>query len=739
MKNPATKFEHFQSLIMKTSALILPFAAFLIAAASAADPLTQLDHCDVSWDKPGVGSQDSMPLGNGDIGLNVWTEANGDLLFYIGKSDAWTDNDAGGEGLAKVGKVRVSLSPNPFASGNFRQTLVLRDGEVIIKGGSAGSEVTLHVRVDANLPVVRVEAVGEKPLKMRVALESYRLEPAKDLNADTLVPNPDNHVIWYYRNLNKKAPQAENLTFGAMIEGKGMVRENDTTLKSAGAAKECALAVHVLTTQAAKPEDWLVELRKQAATSDAVAAGKALKEHKAWWDSFWHRSWISVSGGKDADTVTRGYALQRYITACAGRGAYPIKFNGSIFVVDNPALNRGKDKVTGQQINLPVTADHREWGGQYWFQNTRAMYWPRLAAGDFDMMRPLFRMYAQVLKNNASQVKEFYGHDGSYIAETARFYGGIANIKAGEAGNYTKHYFTPVLELSAMMLDYYDYTGDKAFLTETLLPTAQAGLTFFKNHFPRDNMGRLRLEPDNAIEMYWAVRNPLPDIAGLQWVLTRLLELPNGAVDSATRDGWKQYLAELPPVPAGMKNGVKMLLPYEEGQEAKARNFENPELYAVYPFRLYGLGKPDIGLAMAAYESRIHKAHHCWGQDPMQAAFLGLTNDAKQGAITNFTQYDKRLHFPAFWNKGHDYEPDQDNGGNGEQVMQKMIMQCDGTKILLLPAWPKDWNVDFKLHAPLNTTIEGRVANGELVSLNVTPASRRVDVVVQPPFKLPPP
>ncbi len=739
MKNPTTKIESFQSLNMKTTAFISSFVAFLIAAALAADPLIQLDHCDVSWDKPGVGSQDSMPLGNGDIGLNVWTEANGDLLFYISKSDAWTDNDAGGEGLAKVGKVRVSLSPNPFASGKFRQTLVLRDGEVTITGGSAGSEVTLNVRVDANLPVVRVEAVGEKPLEMRVALEPYRLEPAKDLNADTLVKNSDNHVIWYYRNLNKKAPQAENLTFGAMIEGKGMVRENDTTLKSAGPAKECDLAVHVLTTQAAKTEDWLLDLHKQAATTDAVEAGKALKEHKAWWDSFWHRSWIFVSGGKEADTVTRGYALQRYITACAGRGAYPIKFNGSIFVVDNPTLNKGNDKVTGQQIVLPVTADHREWGGQYWFQNTRAMYWPRLASGDFDMMRPLFRMYGQVLKNNASQVREYYGHDGSYMAETARFYGGIPNIKAGEAGNYTKHYFTPVLELSAMMLDYYDYTGDKAFLAETLLPTAQAGLTFFKNHFPHDETGRLRLEPDNAIEMYWAVRNPLPDIAGLHWVLTRLLELPNGAVDSATRDGWKQYLAELPPVPVGMKNGVKMLLPYEEGQEAKAHNFENPELYAVYPFRLYGLGKPDIGLAKAAYESRIHKAHHCWGQDPMQAAFLGLTNDAKQGVITNFSQYDKRLHFPAFWNKGHDYEPDQDNGGNGEQVMQKMIMQCDGTKILLLPAWPENWNADFKLHAPLNTTVEGCVTNGNLVSLNVTPASRRADVVVQAPFKLPPP
>jgi Domain of unknown function (DUF5703) len=28
-----------------------------------------------------------MPLGNGDIGINAWVETNGDLCFYIGKTD----------------------------------------------------------------------------------------------------------------------------------------------------------------------------------------------------------------------------------------------------------------------------------------------------------------------------------------------------------------------------------------------------------------------------------------------------------------------------------------------------------------------------------------------------------------------------------------------------------------------------------------------------------------------------
>ena len=32
-----------------------------------------------------------------------------------------------------------------------------------------------------------------------------------------------------------------------------------------------------------------------------------------------------------------------------------------------------------------------------------------------------------------------------------------------------------------------------------------------------------------------------------------------------------------------------------------------------------------------------------------------------------------------------------------------MRLQADGKRILLLPAWPKDWDADFKLRAPLQT------------------------------------
>ena len=97
-----------------------------------------------------------------------------------------------------------------------------------------------------------------------------------------------------------------------------------------------------------------------------------------------------------AAKVTQGYALQRFVSACAGRGGAPIKFNGSIFTVDYHKQENNKGGVT----NYVMSADARAWGGQYWFQNTRPMYWPMLAAGDFDTMQPLFKMFRAMLPRN---------------------------------------------------------------------------------------------------------------------------------------------------------------------------------------------------------------------------------------------------------------------------------------------------------------------------------------------------
>jgi hypothetical protein len=117
-----------------------------------------------------------------------------------------------------------------------------------------------------------------------------------------------------------------------------------------------------------------------------------------------------------------------------------------------------------------------------------------------------------------------------------------------------------------------------------------------------------------------------------------------------------------------------------------------------------------------------------WHQDAIFFARMGLT---KQAADFNTRKLDdSQRRFPTFWGPGHDWVPDHNWGGSGMIGLQEMLMQTIGDEIRLLPAWPKDWDVDFKLHAPQQTVVEGIVRNGKPIDLKVMPESRREDVLI---------
>lgn len=711
---------------------ILLCLAFLLLVSNPGTHAASLDDYNVVWDSPSADSAGSMPLGNGEIALNAWVEPSGDLLFYIARTDAWSGSldgpHYGAYGLIKVGRVRVTLSPNPFANATgFRQELKLREGAIETSAGQDGKRSRLRLWVDANHPAVQVEVACAEPVKMKVAMESWRTAPTQWLGADTIVRGQKDRVVWYYKSRNTEIPPLVNRTIGAAIQGDGLVSAGDTVLQSAQAKTIHRVSVHPLTAQCATQEEWISKLNSQITAAQCIPTDKAWQQHRAWWKQFWDRSHIFITAGEKSREVTEGYLLQRFKNACTGRGSFPIKFNGSLFNVDNPEPYK-----IGENQFAPITADFRVWGHQYWFQNTRPIYWPMMASGDFDLMQPLFRMYAGQIEENLKRCKGFYGHDGAYFVETGPFWSWMGKTSPEDPADYTRHYYLPVIELSAMMLDYFAYTQDRDFVKTTLLPIAEAGVTFYDQHFKRDSNGKLLLSPVNSIETFWKVNNPTPDIAGLKWVIQGLLALPKTLTSEPSRQQWKRLLGELPEIPISDQDGKRIILPHHE-PVVKASNMENPELYAVYPFRLYGLGKPDFDLARDTFNARKNRMMGCWSQEAVQAAYLGDSLTARKYVTSHLTRKDKRLRFPAFWEAGCDYVPDEDNGGNGLHALQTMLVQFDGSKILLLPAWPKKWDAEFKLRAPRQTTVEGVVTGGKLVKLKVTPESRRKDVVIMEP------
>ncbi len=739
----------------------------------------------LEWTSPSGNAAGSMPLGNGDIGINVWAERDGDLLLYLGKGDSWDENGR----LLKLGRIRLHFSGQPFATGKpFCQTLHADRGEIEIQAGASGAGVHLRLWVDAHRPVVRIEAQSEAAFAMETRLEVWRTV-ARELPAiedhcalgssgadertkitpDTIGDVAD-ALVWTHRNersiwagtlqhqglgelISQQSDPLLGLTSGALVRGEDFVRSDQTTLRSRAPGKKFTVSLHPLVAQTSSAEAWLAKVRAQAEASDQLGLEQARGQHQNWWREFWQRSHIQISGSPEAEKVGEGYQLHRFLFACAGRGRLPMKFNGALFTVDGTReLMQGPDTV-------PETydADYRMWGGGYWFQNGRLLYWPMLMAGDFELMRPFFRLYRDALPLAEARTRSYYGHAGAFFPETMAFWGTFLNenygydrsgknvspsdvvatvrgtktqppLQPGDVANtYIRRYWQGSIELLGMMLDYHAFTQDASFLRETLLPLARPILTFYREHFGlRDAAGRMSFQPAQSLETWQEAVNPLPEIAGLQWVTDALLglaELPEADVKT-----WTELRDLLPRLPTRTEywNRKKYLVPAE--QYDVLANSENPELYAVFPYRHFGVGKPELAVGRETYARRLHPGNACWRQDGIQAALLGLTDEAKHDVVKRFAASHPNFRFPAFFGPNYDWMPDLDHGGSAMTALQRMLLQTDGGKLLLLPAWPKTWDVSFRLHAPQQTVVECVYRNGQMQSLTVTPESRRKDV-----------
>ena len=768
----------------KTKNMILCGLVFLLlfsACKSTPDLLSdvqdQIDTYNVIWDSPSVDHHGSMPLGNGDISVNAWVEKSGDICFYIGKTDAWGDNGR----LLKVGKVNVKCEPVILnADTKFSQELDLLTGRVKISASGEyngkQAELNFDLWVDANHPVIHLEHECTIPITMSASIDLWRTQPdslseigVSDLlekrdvpgrlykpvvvEPDRLLTGSDEYIGWYHHNVksvgfdltNKLQGLSEfykndpilHRTFGAIITGSNAKKLGNKILKTQ-ASKKGRLNVFVLTEQPASPEEWLESLTKLAKNIESTPFAERKSLHKKWWLGFWNRSWIyatSTDSAKqqsresEAFMVTRAYILQRFMDACSGRGNYPIKFNGSIFTV--PA--EGK----------PGGADYRRWGPGYWWQNTRLPYLSMCTAGDFDLMQPLFKMYAdEIYPLCKKRTQKYFGFEGAYFPECMYFWGSTFTATYGwtpyeeredplQESPWHKWEWVSGLELVHMMLDYYDYTGDEEFLQGKIIPLANDVLRFFDNYYKTNDEGELVMHPSMACETWWDCTNPMPELAGLHSTTKRMLALPESIVSEKDRTFWELIQAKLPNIPLRETPSGLALAPAAHFE--KKQNVENPELYAVFPFRLFGLGNPNIEWAKNALEHRWDKGHFGWRQDDIFMAYLGLTEQAKNGLVERANNYDKSMRFPAFWGPNYDWTPDQDHGGTLMKTFQSMLIQVDpySKKIYIKPAWPKEWNAEFKLHAPLKTTIEGKIKDGEVELTRVTPATRKDDIIIQ--------
>ncbi|MFV8326638.1 DUF5703 domain-containing protein [Flavobacterium sp. ZS1P14] len=734
------------------------------------------------WNTQSSNCSESMPLGGGDIGLNVWVE-KGDLYFYISRSGTFDEHNT----FLKLGRVKVTLTPNPFAANEgFHQELVLKDGCIKI----AQNNTRIKLWVDVFKPVIHLDLSSDIPLKMKASYESWRYVnrevKGKANNANSYKWAPQgaivtykdsisfegNGVQFYHSNRKQtvfdvavKQQQMESvkdqmmnplgdLTFGGYMQGLDMKPEETYLgkyqntdfkgfrLSSVKPSKKHQLKIYLYTNQSANPSSWNTGLRNQI-SDDKGSGNKAEKRTVSWWNNFWERSFIYVqkSNSIQKDSVYQtgqNYQLFRYMLGCNAYGKYPTKFNGGLFTVD-PVFT---------DPTLDFTPDFRNWGGgTMTAQNQRLVYFPMVKSGDFDMMKSQLDYYLNLQKNAELRSQVYWKHGGAAFTEQLENFGlpnpaeyewkRPATYDPGmEYNAWLEYEWDTVFEFCQMMLQQKEFANEAI---QKYNPFIISCLRFFDEHYQYlakergrkalDINGHLILYPGSGAETYKMAYNANSTISALKIITERLLNLSSAELSKEDSDYLKSFQTRIPPLNFREFNGHRTLAPAKSWE--RINNSEVPQLYPAYPWGIYGIGKPDLQTALNTWnydtDAIKFRSHIGWKQDNIFAARLGLTDQAAKYTVLKMANSGRR--FPAFWGPGFDWVPDHNWGGSGMIGMQEMLLQEANGKIYIFPAWPKDWNVHFKLHATQNTTVEAELQNGIVKILKVVPEERKKDII----------
>lgn len=736
-----------QKLQMKKNILCRLAAAILFIGVIAPDAATaaanrHADYVpkDYVWTTQSHNSAGSMPCGGHDVGMNVWVEG-GDVLFYISKGGMLDENNT----LLKAGRMRLHIDGDPFSATDFRQRLCLDDGAVYVEGGG----VAVRLWADVQQPKVFVEIASKRKADCTLSYETWRYKdrpvtkaecqqgswkwniPKGCLTfADSIQPSAASLRFWHQNRqhtvfdytvsregLDEIKSELYNPIGGLKFGGTISMPSFKYIGTSNGTYASTDYKAWRYQAQGVRQATVSISLYAGDENQAALSAAKSKARSSRWWHEYWQRSYITAEG--EGAAMARNYELFRYMLGCNAYGEYPTKFNGSLFTFD-PVYADPK---------CPFTPDFRKWGGgTMTAQNQRLVYWPMLKSGDIDMMAAQFDTYLRMLPNAERRTKLYWGHDGASFCEQ------IENCGLPNPTEYGKHkpgddmgmdrnawleyQWDTALEFCSMIMQARSYAGTDITKYEPLI---RQTLVFFDEHYQYmakklgvkalTSDGKLMLYPSSGCETYKMAYNPASVIAALHTVARQWIEYKGDSLGG--------FLGRIPDIPLRTIDGDTCIAPAIVW--ARIQNIETPQLYPVFPWRVYGMGRDGLQTAINTYLKDPHavekRSAKGWKQDNIWAACLGLADEAFR--LNKEKLADGPYRFPAFWDPGYDWAPDCNKGGASMIGMQEMMLQekPDGG-LILFPAWPKNVNAKFKLHATGGRTVCAQMRDGKIQMLN---------------------
>jgi hypothetical protein len=705
---------------------------------------------DTVYTTPSTVPWEAMPVGGGDLSAMVCCDgAKVDL--HLTKSDAWgflvpPDTPVGSRFFNNVspGHLRLVLGPQAqkLARERFRQRLDLYRGRIVVELGAEQTGARLEIWGHPERKILLVEVSDPVGALAPLEIELSEWRSTMKLTADAATirateihtrparPHLANTGMQDFLPNDPLLGRGTAVAVGVAQAKVESCRAEEKKATMTLAARPPANYTLVIAAAVEPHGDLLPTALSELKSSLATPLEQLKGQHQAWWQDWWSRSFLQIeSPDRMAERLCGAYHVHLYTLACVNRGAVPCKWDG------------GAGLLQG---------DERNWGLAEWVQEVRFTYLPLYAANRLEMARGLTRHYGQMRPYLLEQTERVWGLDGLWIPETVLPWGHAEDYALQDAGvldsyrrwdpktarygrferfnNYVGFLFTAGLEICQHYLTYARYSGDETFLHDEAYPTLRGVCQFLAGLLHKEDDGRYHLDPANALETWWLVRDPDDTLSGIRVIFPEFIRLSEQyGQDADLADRCRAILATLAEPTLGQWNqdgsidpNLKVYAPAaRKGPFPKAENAENPALYRVFPFGLSGIDTPDHELAVNTFEHRIFGITNSWSLDAVWAARLGLAERATELVGQHATRY-HRFRYGGWDSSNSDVLPDDlsvapymDGAGLSAFAVNEMLLQSHGDMIRLLPAVSSQWSGIFSLRAEGGFLVTAQFAGGK--------------------------
>ena len=444
---------------------------------------------DIVWESPPEDALQGIPIGNGDLGLLLWTEGSR-LVAAVNKVDLFDDYPEPGGATGRIeydhdpalkhgAKLIIDFGMPVFDVlflQAFKAKLGLADATAKIESKTPFLQVKINAFSSYPDKVIAVEceAQCDEEISATAVMERFGSRPFSYWysanNRDAAIGLDGTHTeVDGDTILIRQDLRTLHFVAGARMTG---MKETGERLGSHsgrfGTAKakklKFTLLISVLTSEnSPDPKDGVLRILDKAAGKSEKTLHDA---HAKDWKKFWDASFIDIP----VDYLENIWYLNLYYANSSCRGAYPPRFNNGIW-----SWNR----------------DVSNWV-YYFHWNMQNFIWPLHTANHAELTLPYFTFRSRSLPNAKAYAKNNQGHKGAFYADVAD--------RLGNNKGARWHNETPGSQIALLFWKHFKFTGDEHFLKQKAWPVIKEVARYYASLVEKGADGIYRSPCSQAYE-----------------------------------------------------------------------------------------------------------------------------------------------------------------------------------------------------------------------------------------------